>query len=144
MPDFVSYAPYIAVAFVLVGVGGLMWSRRSEPQKPVEDVPCEVVSDWGPTGKIDFARRDINGKPEGSLFCLQTEEYRVLQSMSGTRRVEVRWRAATLDEACQVASRHNARATLLARELPQAGGIDGAALVPELPEDSAIEPHLSS
>jgi len=144
MDDLLAYAPYVAGALVLIGAIGLLWSRRGEPEKPAEELPCELVSDWRPTGKIDFARRDINGKPDGSLFCLQTEDYRVLQSMSGTKRVEVRWRSATLEEACKVASRHNARTTLLARELPQAGAIDGAALVPELPEKPAIEAHLSS
>lgn len=144
MEDYLSFAPYAAAVLVLIGAVGLIWSGRGERQKPVEDLPCEVVSDWRPTGKIDFARRDLNGKPDGSLFCLQTEDYRVLQSMSGTKRVEVRWRAATLEEAAQVAGRHNARATLLARELPHAGTIDGAALVPELPEKPAIEARLDS
>jgi len=104
MEEYLSYAPYAAAVLVLIGVIGLIWSRRSKPQK-VEDLPCEVVSDWRPTGKIDFARRDINGKPrdidgkpDGSLFCLQTEEYRLLQSMSGTKHVEVRWRVATLED----------------------------------------------
>ena len=138
-----DYLPYAAAVLVLIGVIGLIWSRRSKPQK-VDDLPCEVVSDWRPTGKIDFARRDINGKPDGSLFCLQTEEYRLLQSMSGTKHVEVRWRAATLEEACQVASRHNARTTLLARELPHTATIDGAALVPDLQEKPTIEARLSS
>jgi len=150
MEEYLSYAPYAAAVLVLIGVIGLIWSRRSKPQK-VEDLPCEVVSDWRPTGKIDFARRDINGKPrdidgkpDGSLFCLQTEEYRLLQSMSGTKHVEVRWRVATLEEACQVASRHNARTTLLARELPHTATIDGAALVPDLQEKPTIEARLSS
>jgi hypothetical protein len=143
MEDYLSYAPYAAAVLVLIGVIGLILSRRSKPQK-VEDLPCEVVTDWRPTGKIDFARRDINGKPDGSLFCLQTEEYRLLQSMSGTKHVEVRWRVATLEEACQVASRHNARTTLLARELPHTATIDGAALVPDLQEKPAIEARLSS
>jgi hypothetical protein len=143
MEDYLSFAPYAAVVLVLIGVAGLMWSRRSEPQK-VDELPCEVVSDWRPTGKIDFAKRDINGKPDGSLFCLQMEDYRVLQSMSGTKRVEVRWRPATLEDACHVASRHNARTTLLARELPQSATIDGTTLVPELPEKPAVETHLSS
>jgi hypothetical protein len=144
MEDYLSFAPYAAAALVLIGAIGLIWSRRGEPEKPAEELPCEVVSDWRPTGKIDFAKRDINGKSDGSLFCLQMEDYRVLQSMSGTKRVEVRWRPATLEDACQVASRHNARTTLLARELPHAGMIDGAGLVPELPEKPAIEAHLDS
>src|SRR3974390_3632654 len=143
MEDYLSYAPYAAAVLVLIGIIGLIWSRRSKPQK-AEDLPCEVVTDWRPTGKIDFARRDINGKPDGSLFCLQTEEYRLLQSMSGTKHVEVRWRAATLEEACQVVSRHNARTTLLARELPHTATIDGAALVPDLHEKPTIEAGLSS
>jgi hypothetical protein len=143
MEDYLSYAPYAAAVLVLIGVIGLILSRRSNPEK-VEDLPCEVVTDWRPTGKIDFARRDINGKPDGSLFCLQTEDYRLLQSMSGTKHVEVRWRVATLEEACQVASRHNARTTLLARELPHTATIDGAALVPDLQEKPTIEARLSS
>ena len=144
MEDYLSFAPYAAAALVLIGAIGLLWSRRSEPQPPVEELPCEIVSDWRPTGTIDFARRDLEGKPDGSLFCLQTEEYRVLQSMSGTKRVEVRWRAATLEEAAKVAGRYNAHATLLARELPYARTIDGTTLVPDLPEKPAIEARLDS
>ncbi len=142
--DILSFAPYAAAALVLIGVVGLIWSRRGEPEKPVEELPCEVVSDWRPTGNIDFTRRDLEGKLDGTLFCLQTEEYRVLQSMSGTKRVEVRWRAATLEDAAQVAGLHNARSTLLARELPPAPELEGTTLVPELPEKPAIEARLDS
>jgi hypothetical protein len=142
MEDYLPFAPYASVVLVLIGIVGLIWSRNSAPQK-VDELPCEVVSDWRPTGKIDFAKRDINGKPDGSLFCLQTEEYRVLQSMSGTKRVEVRWRAATLEEACQVAGRHNTGSTPLERELPLAATIDGAALVPDPVERHTLDASLT-
>jgi hypothetical protein len=60
-----------------------------------------------------------------------TEEFRVLESTSGTKAVEVRWKVATLGEAKQVASRHNARTMLMEQDVP--GSLRRASLVPNLP-----------
>jgi hypothetical protein len=123
--DYLSLLPYIGFAAVALGVAGLMLSRRKAPATAPE--PSEVVVEWRPTGKIDFVQTSTGG---ANLFYLQTEEYRVLQSMSGTRHVEVRWRLATLEEAKRVASWNNSRETILG--LPVSESIRTAALAPSL------------
>ncbi len=126
MFDDLTFVPYLGFAAVVVGAIGLALSRRKALQQPEPD-PGEVVSDWRPTGKIDFSQRGAEDSP---LFYLQTEEYRVLQGMSGTKHVEVRWRHATLDEAKRVASWNNSRAAI--RDLPLPESIRTATLVPSL------------
>ena len=81
MDDLLAYAPYAAGVLVLIGAIGLIWSRRGEPQKPTEELPCELVSDWRPTGKIDFARRDLNGKAE-SYTAAELAEQPTLADMT--------------------------------------------------------------
>jgi hypothetical protein len=123
---YLTFVPYFGAAAVLIGVIGLVLSRRRTPQQP-KPKPDEVVSDWRPTGKIDFCQ---SGAGDSPLFYLQTEEYRVLQSMSGTKHVEVRWRHAMLEEAKRVASWNNSRAAILDLPLPES--IRSATLVPNL------------
>jgi hypothetical protein len=91
----------------------------------VDAEPGEVVTDWRPTGKIDFPQTGSDAAPR---FYLQTEEYRVLQTVSGTKHVEVRWRPATLDEAKRVARWNNSRETILG--LPLTEPVRAATLVP--------------
>jgi hypothetical protein len=69
------------------------------------------VSDWRPTGHIDFInseRRDDPSKPM-PLFLLRVEEYRIIEStaVSAAKQVEYRWRNAALDEAKRVVWHHN-------------------------------------
>jgi hypothetical protein len=49
---------------------------------------------WLPTGRIDFVDPQSIGD-----FILQVEETRIVDSVSGVERREIRWRRATLDEA---------------------------------------------
>lgn len=128
MTDYLSYLPYIAFAAIAVGLVGLALSWRQPRQaQQVDADPGEVVTDWRPTGKIDFPQTGSDAAPR---FYLQTEEYRVLQSVSGTKHVEVRWRAATLDEAKRVASWNNSRETILS--LPLSESIRAAVSAPSL------------
>ncbi len=126
MFGYLTFVPYFGGAAVIIGVIGLVLSQRRTRRQPKLE-RGEVVSDWRPTGKIDFSQ---SGAGDSSLFYLQTEEYRVLQSMSETKHVEVRWRHATLDEAKRVASGNNSRAAI--RDLPLPESIRAATLVPSL------------
>jgi hypothetical protein len=124
--DYFSYLPYIAFAAIAVGLIGLALSWRQPRQaQQVDAEPGEVVTDWRPTGKIDFPQTGSDAAPR---FYLQTEEYRVLQTVSGTKHVEVRWRPATLDEAKRVARWNNSRETILG--LPLTEPVRAATLVP--------------
>ncbi len=131
MFGYLTFLPYFGIAAVIIGVIGLVLSHwRTRPQPKLE--LGELVSDWRPTGKVDFSQ---SGAGDSSLFYLQTEEYRVLQSMSGTKHVEVRWRHATLDEAKRVASWNNSPAI---RDLPLPESIRTATLVPSLSHAEVI------
>jgi hypothetical protein len=127
--DYVSYLPYLSIAFVALGVLGLFMSRRRQSAPQLAE-PCEIVADWRPTGKIDFVQ---SGRDDAPRFNLQSEDFRVLQSMSGTKRVEVRWRPATLEEAKRVASWNNSRDTIFSLPLPQSTRTPS--LVPALPHE---------
>jgi hypothetical protein len=124
--DYLSLLPYIGFAAVALGILGLLLARGKGPAETAET--AEVLVEWRPTGKIDFAQSSAGSGV--SLFYLQTEEYRVLQSPSGTKHVEVRWRAATLDEAKRVASWNNSRETILS--LPLSESIRAAVSAPSL------------
>ncbi len=124
MPDLVSWLSTAAAILIAAGACGLIFSQRERLQKFATTEPAaQVVADWRFTGKIDFVQKELG-------FVLMAEEYRVLESTSGTKPVEVRWTSATLEEAKQVASRNNARAYFVEQDVP--GSLRRASLVPEL------------
>jgi hypothetical protein len=127
-----AFVPYLGFAAIAVGVIGLALSRRRRSQKPKREAG-EVISDWRPTGKIDFSQ---TGADDAALFFLQTEEYRVLQSLSGTKHVEVRWRPATLEDAKRITSWNNSRTGILDLPLPES--VRTEMLVPSLSDHEAI------
>ena len=63
-----------------------------------------MVHDWLPTGRIDFAgpSMDADAVDTPASFLLQAEDIRLLVSLSGIERKEIRWRKATLSEAKRV------------------------------------------
>jgi hypothetical protein len=125
-----SWIPIAAAILIAAGAGGLIFSRRARLQRfPAPELPAQVVADWRFTGKIDFDQRKL-GPGGAEVFVLKTEEYRVLESTSGTKRIEVRWRDATLEEAKQVASRHNSRTILMEQDVPSS--LRRVSLVPDL------------
>ncbi len=94
-----SWIPIAAAILIAAGAGGLIFSRRTRLQRfRAPELAAQVVADWRFTGKIDFDQRKL-GHGQAEVFVLKTEEYRVLESTSGTKRIEVRWRDATLEEA---------------------------------------------
>ncbi len=138
--DYFSLVPYIAGGLALVGLIGLLWSqpirvpgwsRRSCPPAMQNEPSRQIVLDWCASEQIDFA--PVTNSDGSDFFVLEREEYRVFESkISGTKRVEFRWRAATLEDAKQVASLHNAKMRLLDPELPT--WMSDPTLVPELPD----------
>jgi hypothetical protein len=67
---------------------------------------AKIIQDWLPTGRIDFAGPSIDpaAADTPAAFYLQAEEMRLLISMSGIERREIRWRKATLNEAKRIVS----------------------------------------
>jgi hypothetical protein len=128
-----DYLPYLSLVLVLIGTVGLGWRwLRPRRELPQQDDPITVLSDWKPTGKIDFGccselptRQDAE-----ALFFLRVEEYRLAQSLMGTRRMEIRWRTATLAETKNVVSRYNASSGAAYGE--RLSLVHSASIVPDL------------
>jgi hypothetical protein len=99
-----SSAFWLVLAIVLIiAIVGYLVSRARVGSPSVGEVG-KVVHDWTPTGRIDFAgpSLDVSGADTPASFYLQAEEIRVLVSLSGIERKEIRWRRATLNEAKRV------------------------------------------
>lgn len=131
----IDYLPFLSIALVLIGVVGLGWRRSRVRVELPQEEPITVISDWKPTGKIDFGCCSELPQQEDTeaVFFLRVEEYRLLQSLIGTRRMEIRWRTATLAETKDVVSRYNASSALTYEK------VRSASIVPDL--DSA-EPDV--
>lgn len=112
MFDPVTILGLVSLALLVTGAGGYLLNRR-RPGPDLETPTGETVvpiSEWKTTGKIDFGCSELPDDERASaVFVLRCEEYRMLQSSSGARRLEFRWREATLAEAKQVTAVHNAR-----------------------------------
>jgi hypothetical protein len=96
---------WLALAAILtVAIVGYLVARRSGIGSPDGSEGGKVISDWAPTGRIDFAGPSM-GASSGdtpAAFYLQAEDIRMLVSFSGIERKEIRWRKATLSEAKKV------------------------------------------
>jgi hypothetical protein len=113
-PPMLEYLlPVVAVVFIAVGLFGLYSSRqlgrsRKQTQEHLGEENVKVLADWQPSGRIDFScPDDVFDEDKPGAFTLRVEEYRTLQGPSGTTRVELRWRDATLAEAKRVVVHYN-------------------------------------
>jgi hypothetical protein len=101
-----SSAFWIILALVLIvaTIGYVLTRRGGMTSAGASADSSRLVQDWLPTGRIDFA--GPSGEPADAdtpgSFYLQAEETRVLVSLSGIERKEIRWRRATLNEAKRV------------------------------------------
>lgn len=125
-----EYLPYIATALVVIGLVGqaLTRVRVQRPQREGYDSTV-VLSDWSLTGRIDFGCPDEGGENEQNLFHLRLEEVRTLESASGTKRTQFRWRNPTLAETKHVATSYNEPTVWQAARPPSS--LQPASLVPE-------------
>jgi len=78
------------VLVVLVWLIAASMFRKSKPPEAIQD----QQDGWTPTGRIDFSNSQ-----SADHFILQSEDTRIVDSMGGVERREIRWRAATLEEA---------------------------------------------
>jgi hypothetical protein len=86
----------LAVAAAIGLVRLLLWSRLiGKPEDFVVN-----PSEWQPTSKFDFhcVNRPRDDKAPAA-FLLRVEDYRTVESISGVKHTEIRWRNATLAEA---------------------------------------------
>jgi hypothetical protein len=96
---------WLALAAVLIiAIVGYLVARRGGVGAPGASDVGKVISDWTPTGRIDFAgpSMDATTGDTPASFYLQAEDVRLLVSFSGIERKEIRWRKATLSEAKKV------------------------------------------
>ena len=113
MPSFLADAAASAVFWIvlvtilLIAVAGYVLRRRRVELFPAPATDnSKIIQDWLPTGRIDFTgpSLDPSAADTPASFYLQAEEMRLLISMSGIERREIRWRKATLNEAKRIVS----------------------------------------
>ncbi len=94
----------LAAVLVIALVGYWLTRRSAESGSSTAGEHGRVVHDWMPTGRIDFAgpSMDESAAERPASFYLQAEDIRLLISLSGIERKEIRWRRATLNEAKRV------------------------------------------
>jgi hypothetical protein len=94
----------VLAAVLVIAVVGYLVARRAGVVSPAGSDAGKVISDWTPTGRIDFAgpSMDATTSDTPASFYLQAEDIRLLVSFSGIERKEIRWRKATLSEAKKV------------------------------------------
>jgi hypothetical protein len=121
----------LAVVLVVAIAGYFLTRRAGVAPSPVGE-GAKVVHDWIPTGRIDFGGPSMNASAADTpgSFILQAEEIRLLVSISGIERKEIRWRKATLNEAKRVVNVfHRQMAKETDREIdntvPGGGGDEG-------------------
>lgn len=136
MFDPVTILGLVSLALLVIGAGGYLLKRTPPGVEIHHGETLVPISEWKASGKIDFGCSEVpEDEHVSALFVLRCEEYRFLQSSGGTRRVEVRWRDATLAEAKQVTTLHNALPTILDRELSASirGDLAAARSASEIP-----------
>jgi hypothetical protein len=95
----------VLLAILSAAVAGYVLLRRPVGLfSPTTTDSSKVLQDWLPTGRIDFTgpTMDPAAADSPATFYLQAEEMRLLISMSGIERREIRWRKATFNEAKRV------------------------------------------
>jgi hypothetical protein len=94
----------VLAAVLVIAIVGYLVARRGGVGAPAGSEAGKVISDWTPTGRIDFAgpSMDATTADTPASFYLQAEDIRMLVSFSGIERKEIRWRKATLSEAKKV------------------------------------------
>ena len=95
-----SVAGVFAILVVVVAVRNFYKSKPS-------DVIQGQQEGWTPTGRVDFTDPQSIGN-----FILQAEDTRIVDSIGGVERREIRWRKATLDEAKTVVVAYHAQRNL--------------------------------
>jgi hypothetical protein len=95
-----SVAGVFAILVVVVAVHNFYKSKPS-------DVIQGQQEGWTPTGRVDFTDPQSIGN-----FILQAEDTRIVDSIGGVERREIRWRKATLDEAKTVVVAYHAQRNL--------------------------------
>jgi hypothetical protein len=95
-----SVAGVFAILVLVVAVHNFYKSKPS-------DVIQGQQEGWTPTGRVDFTDPQSIGN-----FILQAEDTRIVDSIGGVERREIRWRKATLDEAKTVVVAYHAQRNL--------------------------------
>jgi hypothetical protein len=105
--------------FILL-LGLLLIRHRIRLQAPRKGNADEQETGWAPTGRIDFAGPTGSTPDLQTTFLLQAEDARIVNSIGGLERHEIRWRNATLKEAKKVVTAYHAQLNLAATGIPLA------------------------
>ena len=99
-----------AVVFV-VFVGAFALYSFKKPKAQEATKPYDAIQNqqdaWIPTGRVDFFDPQSIGK-----FILYVEETQIVGSVGSVEHCEIRWRAATLEEADSVLVAYHAQRNL--------------------------------
>jgi hypothetical protein len=125
----------VLAAVLTIAIVGYLVARRGGVGAPGPGDAGKVISDWTPTGRIDFVgpSMDATTSDTPASFYLQAEDIRLLVSFSGIERKEIRWRKATLSEAKKVVN-------VFHRQLASQTGIASPAAAPSGGEGTTEEP----
>ncbi len=97
---------WVVAAGCLVILLGAFAAYKVYKTKPNDAVQSDQDG-WSPTGRIDFSNSQSMGN-----FTLQAEDTRIVGSIAGVERREIRWRNATLEEAKTVVVAYHAQRNL--------------------------------
>jgi len=100
-----------AAGFFIVLLGLLL--LRHNIRRSAFQVEAQNQQDgWTPTGRIDFSGSTDGDQNSMGTFLLQAEDTRIVNSIGGVDRREIRWRRATLKEAKKVVLTYHAQLDL--------------------------------
>jgi hypothetical protein len=91
---------------------GLLRLRHNVRRSTFQEIVQNQKNGWAPTGRIDFSGSTDSEPNSFGTFLLQAEDTRIVNSIGGVDRHEIRWRRATLNEAKKVVLTYHAQLNL--------------------------------
>jgi hypothetical protein len=101
-----------ASGFFIVLLGVLLLRYNARQAIFQEAMQQSQQDGWTPTGRIDFSGSTDSEPNSIGTFLLQAEDTRIVNSIGGLNRREIRWRRATLNEAKKVVLTYHAQLNL--------------------------------
>jgi hypothetical protein len=103
---------WLGAAGFFIVLLGLLLLRYKARRSTVQEAMQNQQDGWTPTGRIDFSGSTDSEPNSFGTFLLQAEDTRIVNSIGGLDRREIRWRRATLNEAKKVVLTYHAQLNL--------------------------------